>query len=210
MEDLLLRLSGLGEWQLALAATWLLLQACVVPSMPEEVVITSLGMLAAQGRISFPLAFAAILCGILPANATTVWLGERLARGLAVRGPLARALAAPAVQGSLASLQRRGRSLVFATRFTPLVRGPVYLAAGAAGLGLRRFAPVDAAAACLQVPLLLWAGARAGRGAGSLAGAWQRVGLLLAALAAAALALQALRWLSRRGLPVGRPSLPLR
>ncbi len=151
MEDLLLRLSGLGEWQLALAAVWLLLQGCVVPSVPEEVVITSLGMLAAQGRIPFPLAFLAILCGLLPANAATVWFGGRLARGLAVRGPFAGVRAAPAVRSALASLQRRG-----------------------------------------------------------LAGGWQRLGLLLAALAAAALVLQALRWLSRRWLPVGRPSLPLR
>ena len=41
------------------------LQACVLPSVPEEIVTTTLGMLAAQGRISPPLAFTAVLAGLL-------------------------------------------------------------------------------------------------------------------------------------------------
>ncbi|HZZ85670.1 MAG TPA: VTT domain-containing protein [Anaeromyxobacteraceae bacterium] len=207
MEDLILGLSGLPSWQLALAATWLLLQACVIPSPPEEIVIASLGMLASQGRISFPLAFVAVLCGLLPSNAAAVFIGDRLARGLAVRGPFARTLASAPAQDALASVRRHGRALVFVTRFTPLVRGPVYLAAGASRLGLARFAPVDAAAACLQVPLLLWLGGRVGRGAGSLAAAWQRLGMLLAALLAVGLAVQGVRWALGRRRKVA-PALP--
>ncbi|BDG07034.1 DedA family protein [Anaeromyxobacter paludicola] len=206
MEDLLLRLSSLPPWQIALTSTWLLLQACVIPSLPEEVVVAGLGLLAGQGRISFPLAFAAVLCGLLPANAAAVAIGGKVGRRLAGRGPFARALASPAAQRALARIQRHGRVVIFATRFTPLVRGPVYLAAGAAGWRVRRFTPIDAAAACVQVPLLLWLGARVGRDAGSLAAAWQRLGLVAAALAAGTLGLQGLRCALRRRRPVTQMS----
>lgn len=189
MQDLLIQFSGLPSWQIAAAATWLLLQACVVPSLPEEVVITTLGMLSSQGRIGFLTALAAVLFGLLPANSATVFIGSRLARGLSFFGPFQRAFKAAPVQDALGAVRRHGRGLVFATRFTPLVRGPVYLACGASQMGVPRFFAVDALAACVQVPLLLWLGARIGRNAASLAQAWQRIGLLLGGLAAVALAL---------------------
>jgi membrane protein DedA with SNARE-associated domain len=194
--DLLLSFSSLAPWQIALTASWLLLQGCLIPSVPEEIVITTLGVLWSQGRIDFPTALGAVLVGLLPANSAAVFLGGRLARGAVRFGPLARAFASPAVRDALAAVQRHGRALVFATRFTPLVRGPIYLACGASGMGVPRFFPVDAAAALVQVPLLLWIGARVGEGAGSLAEAWQRVGYLAAGLLVAA----GLLHLARRAL----------
>jgi membrane protein DedA with SNARE-associated domain len=203
VEDLLLRFAGLPSWQIALTAGWLLLQGCILPSVPEEIVIATLGMLRSQGRISLSVALVAVLTGLLPANSGTVFIGHRLASGLASWGPFSRAFGSRTVQDALASIRRRGRGLVFVTRFTPLVRGPVYLAAGLAQMSVRRFFLVDATAACIQVPLLLWLGARMGQGTGSLAEAWQRIGYLAASLAAAALALQILRRLRGRRTGVG-------
>ncbi len=201
MEELLLRLTALPSWQIALAATWLLLVACVVPSLPEEIVITALGMLWGRGRIAFLEAFAAVLAGLLAANLGTVFIGSRLARGLSLWKPLARAFHSPAVQGALATIRRHGRAVVFVTRFTPLVRGPVYFASGLSQMGLGRFFQVDALAACLQVPLLLWLGARLGDGATSLLDAWRRMGWLALGLAMALLAVHI--FLARRRPPSG-------
>lgn len=193
MQELLLRFSGLAPWQIAATATWLLLQACVLPSLPEEIVVATLGMLASQGRIGFPTAFAAVLLGLLPANSAAVFLGSRLARGLSRFGPARRTLESRLAQDALDAVRRHGRGLVFATRFTPLVRGPIYLACGAAQMGVPRFFAVDALAACIQIPLVLWAGARLGQGATSLEEAWQRIGLFAAGLVAVALALHLVR-----------------
>ncbi|HVP65910.1 MAG TPA: VTT domain-containing protein [Anaeromyxobacteraceae bacterium] len=197
MQDLLARFSDLAPWQIGAAATWLLLQGCVLPSVPEEIVIATLGMLASQGRIGFVGAFGAVLLGLLPANSAAVFFGSRLARGISRAGPLRHAFESGAVQEALASVRRHGRGLVFATRFTPLVRGPVYLACGASEMGVPRFFAVDSLAACVQVPLVLWLGARLGGGAASLAAAWQRIGFLAAGLVGAALAVQVLRRLGR-------------
>ena len=198
MEQLLLGLAGLPSWQIALTATWLLLVACVVPSLPEEIVITALGMLWGRGRIAFLQALAAVLAGLLAANLGAVFIGSRLARGLSLWEPLARPLRSAAVQGALGAIRRHGRAVVFVTRFTPLVRGPVYLAAGLSQMSLARFFQVDALAACLEVPMLLWLGARVGDGAGSLVQAWRRMGWLTLGLAVAMLTLHLL--LTRRRL----------
>ncbi len=188
MEELLLRLAALPSWQIALAATWLLLVACVVPSLPEEIVITALGMLWGRGRIAFLEALAAVLAGLLAANLGMVFIGSRLARGLSLWKPLARPFHSPLVQGALAAIRRHGRAVVFVTRFTPLIRGPVYLASGLSQMGLARFFQVDAFAACLQVPLLLWLGARLGNGASSLVEACRRMSWFALALVVALLA----------------------
>jgi membrane protein DedA with SNARE-associated domain len=210
MEALLARFADLPSWQIALAASWLLLQGSVLPSVPEEVVVATLGMLWGQGRVGFAMALAAVLAGLLPANSAAVFVGSRLSHGLSGWGPFSRAFRSEAVQGALGAVRRHGRGLVFVTRFTPLVRGPVYLAAGLSQMGVRRFFLVDAAAACIHAPLLLWLGARVGRGAGSIAEAWSRAGFLAGGLAAVAIAYQIVLRLRRGAVNGARPALGTR
>ena len=193
MNDIFATLSNLPGWQLALASTWLLLQAAVIPSLPEEVVITTLGVLWSQGKIDFLTAYAAVLAGLLPANAMAVLIGGFAERGLLRFGPARRLIQSDAVRSARAAVVRHGRVVVAVTRFVPLVRGPVYLACGASGMTVRQFFVVDAMAALVQVPLLLLLGAKLGEGAGSLAEAWQRVGLVALLLLGAAVGLQVFR-----------------
>ncbi len=199
MLDPLVALADLPGWQICLAATWLLLQGAVLPSVPEEVVVSTLGVLASQGRVSFSAAIVAVFAGLVPANAFAVYLGGRLESGLA-RLPLLRgAIRSAAVEEARAAVRRNGIAVVVATRFTPLVRGPVYLACGASGMAVTRFVAVDAATALVQVPMLLWIGARVGAGSASLAEAMGRAGLLAAALAVLAFASWSVRRTLRRG-----------
>jgi len=186
VDDLLPRISELSQWQIALAATWLLLQACIVPSVPEEIVTTTMGMLLAQGRITAPLAVASVMAGLLPANSAAVFIGSLARRRIGHGGFLGRTLSSPRVAAASEALRRHGPLLVVVTRFVPFVRGPVYLATGLSGLGVGRFFLLDAAAACVQVPLLLWLGSRLGEGA-TASEAWIRIGWGSAALVGAAL-----------------------
>ena len=124
MEALLERIGELPQWQLALAASWILLQGCVIPSVPEEIVITTLGMLVAQGRISPPLAFAAVLVGLLPANSAAVFIGSLGRSRIGRDGWLGRLLGSSDVTAALSTVRRHGPGLVLVTRFIPFVRGP--------------------------------------------------------------------------------------
>ena len=175
MQALLERIGELPQWQVGLAASWLLLQACVLPSVPEEIVTTTLGMLVAQDRIPLPLAFAAVLVGLLPANSAAVFIGSLGRSRIGHGGRLGRLLASREVNSALAAIRRHGPGLVLVTRFVPFVRGPIYLATGLSGLPVGRFFLLDALAACVQVPLLLWVGSRLGRDA-TMQEAWARIG----------------------------------
>ncbi len=192
MGDILAGIAGLPQWQLALAASWLLLQGCVIPSVPEEILVVTLGMLVGQGRIEPAVALLAVLAGLLPANSATVFLGSLARRRLGQGGFLGRTLSSPRVAAASASLQRHGPVVVVATRFTPFIRGPVYLAIGLSGLGVRRFFAIDAATALVQVSLLLWLGSRLGSGV-TMTEAWTRAGWLTAGLLGIAVAIAAVR-----------------
>lgn len=187
MDEFLARIAELPQWQIALAATWILLQACVVPSIPEEIVITTMGMLVGQGRVTAPIAMAAVLAGLLPANSAAAFIGSLARLRIGHPGFLGRTLSSPRVAAASAALRRHGPLLVVVTRFVPFIRGPVYLAAGLSGLGVRRFFVLDAAAACIQVPLLLWLGSRLAEGA-TMAESWARIGWASGGLVGAALA----------------------
>jgi hypothetical protein len=102
-------LSDLPPWQLALAAAWILLQGCVMPSVPEEIVIVTLGMLVGQGRLEPPLALTAVLAGLLPANSATVSLGSLGRRRLGGEGRLGRAIASRGVAAAAAALRSVAR-----------------------------------------------------------------------------------------------------
>jgi len=192
VEALLERIGELSQWQIAIAASWILLQACILPSVPEEIVITTLGMLVAQGRISPLLAFLAVLVGLLPANSAAVFLGSLGRSRIGRRGWLGRLLGSQEVTSALATVRRHGPGLVLVTRFIPFVRGPIYLATGLSGLPVGRFFRLDALAACVQVPLLLWVGSRLGQGA-TPQEAWARIGWLSAGFVALALATALIR-----------------
>ena len=198
--DLLESISALPQWQIALTATWLLLQGCIAPSVPEDILILTLGMLVGQGRIEPAAALVAVLAGLLPANAVAVLIGSVARTRLGRAGWFGKALGSPRVERASALLRRHGPLVVLLTRFTPFVRGPVYLSIGLSGLGVPRFALLDALAASVQVPVLLWIGSRLGSGV-SPQQAWARVGWTAAALIAAAVAVAVSRraWASCGG-----------
>lgn len=168
---------GLNHWQIGMIATGLLLQGAVIAIFPEEIIILTLGLLWGRGKMSFPEALLFTQLGLLPANAAMVFLGRKLGQKSILRKK--------GVQPALAGLHRYGARLIFVTRFTPLVRGPVYLAVGGAQYPFWRFARVDAIASCLQIPLLLWAGRWLEANSGSLQEFYQRLGILAGSVMAA-------------------------
>ena len=78
-----------------------------------------------------------------------VLMGERLS---------SRFMKKRSVQFASEYLHRWGAWVIVLTRFTPIVRAPVYLAVGVSRFGVLRFFQTDGLAACVQVPLLLYLG----------------------------------------------------
>ncbi len=177
MESLLNQLSNLEHWKIALLASGMLLQGAVASVFPEEVILTSLGVLWSQGKIGFFEAWLAVMIGLLPANSFPAFLGRQFGLKALSARPLCWVFKKEAVESSVHLLKTHGNWVIFCTRFIPLIRGPIYFATGVSQMGALRFSKIDAAAACIHVPLLIGLGGLIGKNANSLTEAYQRIGL---------------------------------
>ena len=193
MEQLLLQISEFESWRIALIATWLILQGAFVTIFPEEVISVTLGVLWAQGRISFPEAMVAVQMGLLPANAIGVYIGQRFGHPILKRRPFSWIFDEKDVHEALNSIRNNSKKVIFTTRFLPMVRGPIYFATGMSKIGVFNFSKVDFLASLVQVPALLLLGRWIGTRATSLIEAYQKVGIILLVLIAWTIAFSVIR-----------------
>jgi membrane protein DedA with SNARE-associated domain len=172
--------AGLSERQIYALVVGLLLQGIAVAIAPEEVIIMSLGVLRSQNRVHFWPSIASIALGLLSANAIIVFVAGKFSH-LSI-------FQKKSVHAALVKFRGRGKWIVFATRFTPFIRGPVYYAAGISGMRVRDFFRIDALAFCIQCPLVFLIGETIGVHTGSITEAYKMIvtgALSLAALIAA-------------------------
>lgn len=141
----------LGHWQIDLLTIGLLLTSAVITLVPEELVFLILGSLAHFGRVSPMEALVAAQLGLIPADALTVCFGRLLGSQVLSRGPFSRLLEQDALQRTLGRLQRSSGRVLFCARFLPMLRAPIYLAAGVGRVSLRRAILIDTIAASVQI-----------------------------------------------------------
>lgn len=151
-------LYSLSHWQIDLIVVCLLLASAVITLIPEEAVFITLGCLAWSGRIHPAEAILIAMLGLIPADVLTVWFGRQLERKLLQRKPFKFIFSKHSVTEALSKLHNSGNKVLFLARFTPLLRAPLYLAAGAAGFSLRRAAAIDSLSAAIQVTVFFCIG----------------------------------------------------
>jgi membrane protein DedA with SNARE-associated domain len=159
MHDLLLRLNALSHWHIDLIALGLLLQGAFLAILPEEVILVTLGFLAAGHKTSWLEAGVVALLGLLPANVTAVIIGRVLGVKVFHIAPFRWFLKRSTVEKAQKTLYKHSKLTVFITRFIPSVRGPVYLAVGLSGMRVLTFMQFDALASCIHIPILFAIGA---------------------------------------------------
>ncbi len=150
----------------------------------EDLTCIGVGLLVARGQVAFSTGVGA--------SVFALWLGDMLLFGagrLAARRLRARAGGSWA--GLRSQLQRTGSRVLFASRFLPGARLPLYVSAGAFGFPVPRFAMLLLFAGLLWTPLVVGVSAWAGEATLAWIGELRWGGLALA------LAL----WLALRTLP---------
>lgn len=163
MTSLLLILSQLSHFKIAALTSYLLLQGFVVTIFPEEVVITTLGFLWNQGRISFFEAWMAVSIGLLPANFFTFLIGRRFGFKALSYKPFCWFFKRESIHRSLVSISQYQAWVVFFTRFIPIIRGPIYFSAGLSQMTPLNFFKTDFLASCIEIPMLLLLGKTIGQ-----------------------------------------------
>jgi len=162
----------------------------VFPPFPGDLVVVFGAWYSVHGELSWPATFSSVTAGALVGAwidwRAGAWLAPRVNRRAAEGGhPFAEKLARFEV-----SYRRWGAWLLVFNRFLPGIRAFVFVAAGAAGIPLRRVLLLGGISACAWNGLLLTAGAFAARNVDELVRLVQTYTTAAwALLAAAALAL---------------------
>ncbi|RMG43530.1 MAG: alpha/beta fold hydrolase [Acidobacteria bacterium] len=173
---------------LALVVLSALIAAATLAS--EDLTCLATGALIAAGRIRFLPGTLACFAGIAIGDLGLFAAGRLLGRPALRRPPLRWLIRADQVERARAWFERRGPAAIFAARFLPGARLPVYFSAGVAGAGAGAFVLYFFAAAALWTPLVVGGAALAGRPFLAPLLAARRVGLagIVAAVAALVLA----------------------
>jgi membrane protein DedA with SNARE-associated domain len=130
------------------------LSTLVVP-LPEELALLGVGYLAQQGAATLPGAYIAALAGVLIGDTVTFLLGRGLLPKF-LRSRWGRKLVNPGMRRWAEHLVRdhQLRAILLA-RFLVGLRGPVYLAIGAAKSPAWKFLAVNSAIALVEVGIIV-------------------------------------------------------
>jgi membrane-associated protein len=186
---------SLGPWTYALVAGLAFLEtgAFVGLIAPGETAIVLGGVVAAQGEVSLPVIALAAWVAAALGDLASYALGRRLGRPfLVAHGPRV-GVTAPRLARVDGFFDRHGGKAILVGRFVGLVRAVAPFVAGASGLPLRRFLPFSLAGTFIWAVAFTLAGYAFHESFHAAADALTHGALGLAVLAAAAVAVHALR-----------------
>ena len=149
----------------AMGPTALLIFALLVLAtlVSEDLTCVWAGVMAAEGRISFPFAVIACLFGIFVGDVLVFLAGRLIGRAGLRRAPLKWFVRTQDVERSAAWFRRRGLMAIALSRFLPGTRFPTYVVAGLLDTSLIKFTFYFFIAAVVWTPLLVGASMLLGR-----------------------------------------------
>lgn len=141
----------------AYVVVFLILLACGfgVP-IPEDITLIAAGVLAYAQAANVWGMIAVGMAGVLIGDSAMFLLGRRYGLALAKRPFIARILPEDRLERVSEVLNKRGNKILFAARFMPGLRSPLFFTAGALGVPLRVFLFFDGMAALLSVPAIVY------------------------------------------------------
>lgn len=133
------------------------LAGLLVP-VPEDVVLLYAGIRIDHGHFTWLPTLLAVCLGVLLRDVIVYWIGRLVGDWLLSRPWLPRLIGEKKLERSLRLVERRGTGAVVVGRLLVGMRTPVFLVAGASGVGFRKFVVVDAVGIVFTVPLFVLLG----------------------------------------------------
>jgi len=126
--------------------------------VPEDVVLITAGMVAAERDASWLQASLLMYIGVIGGDTVVFYLGRHFGSRL-LNLAWTQRLFSPVKQARVRSLfDRYGAMVLFIARFLPGLRAPIFCTAGAMRVRYMKFLLLDGAAALLSVPLFVFIG----------------------------------------------------
>jgi membrane protein DedA with SNARE-associated domain len=135
-----------------------ILLACGVGlPIPEDITLFAAGLLCYYGLTSLPLMIGVALLGVMGGDSLIFYLGHHFGRKLTKKWLFHKLLPDDRLLAVQNKFAKRGNKLIFAARFMPGLRAPIYFSAGTLHLSPRVFWFYDGMAALISVPLIIGA-----------------------------------------------------
>lgn len=125
--------------------------------IPEDVTLFAAGVLSYYGITNLWLTIGLCIVGVLMGDSTIFFLGSRFGRKLTRRWFFAKLLPEERLNAVAKKFKKRGNRLIFAARFMPGLRAPIFFSAGLLHLPYRVFLFYDGSAALISVPTIIGA-----------------------------------------------------
>jgi membrane protein DedA with SNARE-associated domain len=123
--------------------------------IPEDITLFAAGLLSYYGVSNVGLMIAISLAGVILGDTLIYYLGYHFGRRLTQQWFFHKLLPDDRLAKVQENFQKRGNRMIFAARFMPGLRAPIFFSAGTLRLPYRVFLFYDGGAALLSVPLII-------------------------------------------------------
>jgi membrane protein DedA with SNARE-associated domain len=125
--------------------------------VPEDIVLFAAGMMAFYQRADVYLMIAVCFAGVMMGDSTVYLIGSFYGKRLRRKAWVKRVLPPSRMRMVRRKLHEQGNKVIFAARFMPGLRTPVFFTSGTLHLPFRVFFFYDGLAALLSVPAIVYA-----------------------------------------------------
>ena len=149
-----LEASNFGIWALFII---LILCGLGLP-VPEDIILISAGMVAAESGQSWAHTSILMWFGVMAGDSLTFLIGRHFGVRLLASKWALRIFPATKQAKARGMFERYGSMVMFVGRFLPGLRAPLFASSGAMHVPYLKFALLDGAAALISAPVFVWLG----------------------------------------------------
>lgn len=147
---------GFSGWK-AYAAVFIALMACGLGlPLPEDITLFGAGVLAYYGKADVHWMVLLSMFSVLLGDSFIFYVGNRWGSKLRKRSPFNKVLSEERYQAAKEKFRLKGNRVIFAGRFMPGLRAPIFFTAGTLHLPYRVFLFYDGFAALISVPAIIY------------------------------------------------------
>jgi membrane protein DedA with SNARE-associated domain len=125
--------------------------------MPEDVILFAAGMMSFYGSADVWIMIGVCFCGVVIGDTSVYTIGAVFGRRLRKTALVKKLLPPTRMRMVRRKLHEQGNKVIFAARFMPGLRTPVFFTSGTLHLPVRVFLFYDGIAALISVPTIVYA-----------------------------------------------------
>ncbi len=144
-----------GPWPYVIVFSLLIACGFGLP-MPEDIILFAAGLMAFYGAADVKVMIVVCFAGVMIGDSCVFMIGSKYGKRVREIGFVKRMLPPERMAAVSRKLHQQGNKVIFAARFMPGLRTPIFFTSGTLHLPFRVFFFFDGLAALISVPTIVW------------------------------------------------------